>query len=115
MEEVTRRQLGVSPSAIHRASAASADAAKRRTRPEGLARRRDLHQSRDANQVVGGSHQITRQASSLQTQEPGAAEATHGLHPAKDLLNGLFTNDKFCWSRPARLHLKWWRRAYRDR
>ena len=34
---------------------------------------------------------------------------------AKEGLNGLFTNDKFCWSRPARLHLKWLHRAYRDR
>ena len=33
----------------------------------------------------------------------------------KQRLNGLFTNDKFCWSRPASLRLKWWRRAYRDR
>jgi hypothetical protein len=25
------------------------------------------------------------------------------------LLNGLITNDKFCMSRTARLHLSWWR------
>jgi hypothetical protein len=73
------------------------------------------HQSRHADQVVRGSYEVPRELRSRQPDVARASEPTDCLHPTKDFLNGLFTNDKFCWSRPARLDLKWWHRAYRDR
>jgi hypothetical protein len=73
------------------------------------------HQACYAHQVVGGRHEVARQLSARQAAVARSAEAAHFLQPAEDLLNGLFTNDKFCWSRPASLRLNWWRRAYRDR
>src|SRR5579859_6574911 len=73
------------------------------------------HQACHAHQVVGGRHEVARQLGARQAAVARSAEAAHFLQPAEDLLNGLFTNDKFCWSRPARLDLKWWHRAYRDR
>jgi hypothetical protein len=73
------------------------------------------HQACYAHQVVGGGHQVARQLGPRQAAVARSSEAAHFLQPAEDLLNGLFTNDKFCWSRPARLDLKWWHRAYRDR
>jgi hypothetical protein len=75
--------------------------------------RRD--QAYDADQVVGGGHEKDRQVCSLQAAEARATEPAHRLQSAEGLFNGLFANDKFCWSRPARLHLNWWHRAYRDR
>ena len=72
-------------------------------------------QSCDPDQVVGGGDHVASQLCPRQVTKACPTKATHRLDPAKDLLNGLFTNDKFCWSRPARLHLKWWHRAYRDR
>ena len=67
------------------------------------------------DQVVGGGHQIAREVHPLQPAVARLTQAADRFHPAEDFLNGLFTNDKFCWSRPARLDLKWWHRAYRDR
>jgi hypothetical protein len=78
-------------------------------------RRRVCQQPRHAHQVVRAGHQIARQLRPSQSAVTRPTEATDRLQPAKYLLNGLFTNDKFCWSRPARLYLKWWHRAYRDR
>src|SRR6266516_5429398 len=53
----------------------------------GSARRRDPHQSCDADQVVGGGDQIAGQSRPLQAEKACAAEATHRLHPAEDLLH----------------------------
>src|SRR6266516_1791468 len=53
----------------------------------GSARRRDPHQSSDADQVVGGGDQIAGQSRPLQAEKARAAEATHRLHPAEDLLH----------------------------
>src|SRR5216684_5833359 len=53
----------------------------------GSARRRDPHQSCDADQVVGGGDQIAGQSRPLQAEKARAAEATHRLHPAEDLLH----------------------------
>src|SRR5437870_7847784 len=47
----------------------------------------DRGQSGDADQVVGCRDQISRKAGPLQTPEARATEATHGLHPAEDLLH----------------------------
>ena len=71
------------------------------------------YQSSHSDKVVGGGDQVAGQSSPLQAAVARASEATHRFHPPEDFFNGLFTNDKFCWSRPARLHLKWWHRAYR--
>jgi hypothetical protein len=69
------------------------------------------HQLDHPNKVVGGCDQVSGQSSLLQAAVTRPSEATHGFHPAEDLFNGLFTKDKFCWSRAATLRLKWWRRA----
>ena len=75
----------------------------------------DWQQPGESHQVVGGCDEIASQFGAGQTTEARPSEATNRFHPAKDLFSGLFTNDKFCWSRPAKLRLKWWHRAYRDR
>ena len=72
-------------------------------------------QSDHTDKVVRSCHEVAGQLSPCQTVVARASEPANRLHPAKDLFNGLFTNDKFCWSRPAKLRLKWWHRAYRDR
>src|SRR6266508_5419420 len=71
--------------------------------------------SSDTDQVVCGSYEVAGELRPLQPDEARPSESPDRFHPAEDLFNGLFTNDKFCWSRQASLRLKWWRRAYRDR
>jgi hypothetical protein len=39
----------------------------------------------------------------------------HLLLGSVALLNGLITNDKFCFTRDVRLKLTWWRRALKQR
>src|SRR2546428_6500015 len=72
-------------------------------------------QTHQPDEVVRGRYKVTREVHPLQTTKACFTERPYRFHPAEDFFNGLFTNDKFCWSRPARLHLKWWHRAYRDR
>ncbi len=72
-------------------------------------------QPRQAYHVVRGGDQVARKLGACQAAVARAPEAADRLQPAKDFLNGLFTNDKFCWSRPAKLRLKARRGAYRDR
>src|SRR6266571_1350790 len=47
------------------------------------------HQVRQADQVVGGGDEVTRQTGPVDAPIPGAPESTDGLHPTKDLLNPL--------------------------
>ena len=75
----------------------------------------DAFEATEADDVVGGGDQVPGQAGAIEPSVARPSEAADRLHSAEDLLNGLLTNDKFCWSRPARLHLRWWRRALRDR
>jgi len=91
------------------------DARSRRVSRRSSCGQLSRRQPRHAHQVVRRRHEITRQLGAGESPVARPAEATDGLHPPEYLFNGLFTNDKFCWSRPARLHLKWWHRAYRDR
>src|SRR4051794_28950198 len=80
-----------------------------------LCRLSGREQAHHPHQVVGAADQVARHLGFVQADIACPAEATRRFQPAKYLLNGLFTNDKFCCSRPARLRLKWWHRAYRDR
>src|SRR5689334_19462956 len=41
----------------------------------------------EADQVVGGGHEVARQAGALDAPETGPSEAADGLHPAEDLLD----------------------------
>ena len=72
-------------------------------------------QTRHPHQVVRGGDQIAGQLGASQPAVACSSEPADRFQPAKHFFNGLFTNDKFCWSRAAALRLKWWRRAYRDR
>src|ERR1700676_5296395 len=46
-------------------------------------------ESGDAEQVVGGSHQIGMQLGALEAAIASTAQAAHGLHPAEDLFDPL--------------------------
>src|SRR5579864_4315201 len=46
-------------------------------------------ESRHANEVVRGGHQICRQLRQLQADEPRSSKATDGFHPSEDLLDSL--------------------------
>ena len=46
-------------------------------------------ESGDAEQVVGGGHQIGVQLGAVEASIAGFAQATHGLHPAEDLFDPL--------------------------
>jgi ABC-type transport system substrate-binding protein len=47
------------------------------------------HQVRQADQVVGGGDEVTRQTGPVDAPVPGVPESSDGLHPTKDLLNPL--------------------------
>jgi hypothetical protein len=70
---------------------------------------------RQAQLGVGQGHQPGPAIRLLGGPHAGRGPVERLFAEAVGMLNGLFTNDKFCWSRQARLHLTWWRRAYRDR
>jgi len=72
-------------------------------------------QASQTDQVVRCGHEIASEVDPLEPAVARLPKASDRFHPAEYFFNGLFTNDKFCWSRPAKLRLKWWHRAYRDR
>jgi hypothetical protein len=48
-----------------------------------------LDESRHADEVVGGRHQVRGQLRQSQAEEACSSEAADGLHPAEDLLDPL--------------------------
>src|SRR5947199_9304954 len=69
----------------------------RRSRVAGLARpgglgsggaaSLDAFEATEADQIVGGAHEIARESGAVESSEAGPTEATDGLHPAEDLLD----------------------------
>src|SRR6266542_5677369 len=65
--------------------------------------------SGEDEQGVGDGDEPQQAVDGLPRTDHEAAQPP-GFHGLEGGLNGLLTNDKFCWTRHAQLRLTWWRR-----